>query len=171
MSERPEKRLGDAKSITEAMRMIWLGKDYSPRVVKIIDYLISLRALRPEHSPARHRYALALAEAIEAASPNEIIALAAIKKTWFNSDKDWKQSNSKGWPQVLDFALKESAKIEAGTRTNPIDRDELNKFLLKSGKGHFTPRHLDHMVKALRSLGVDIVAPKGRPPKAKRRTK
>lgn len=171
MSERPEKRLGEAKSIPEAMRMTWLGKDYSPRVVKIIDCLISLRAIGPEHLPAKRRYALILAEAMEAASPNEIKAVASIKKTWLNTGKDWKESNSKGWPQLLDFALKASAKIEAGTRTKPIDRDEIRKVLLQSGKGHFTPRHLDHMVKALRSLGVEIVAPKGRPPKMKRRTR
>jgi hypothetical protein len=171
MSERREKRLGDAGSIPEAMRMVWLGKWYSPRLVTIIDCYLSQKALGPEQEPARSRYALKLAKAIELATTGELQAFAVIKKHFLDSIKDWKQSNSDGWPEVLDFALTTSAKIEVGERMDPINRDEIKKLLLKKGKGHFTPRHLDHMVKALRSLGMEIVAPKGRPSNLKRRTK
>jgi hypothetical protein len=171
MSERLEKRLGDAKSIPEAMRMLALGKHYSPRVVKIIDCLISLKAIGPEHWPARGRYSRMLSAAIEAATPSELEAVAIFKTNSLNKNYDWKESNDKGWPELFTFALQEHAKIESGTRTQPISRDELKRFLLQCGRGYFHARHFDHQIKVLRSLGVQIVASKGRPSKLKRRTK
>jgi hypothetical protein len=151
MSEPRTERLGQAGGLAKAMRMVIMGKHYTPRLEEMLQAMYSFAPLGPEHEPARSRYATKLAKYICEASPNELRALAALKELKGKSKPD-----VGGWLAALKFALEQDAAKDMGKRTSNLTTAELHKFLIARGYGHLSREQRGNLTKAIRKLGVPV---------------